>query len=473
MKPTKKHEDFSTEETIRLVREDRIFPAVTNCYLEIGDKQYPVVDYATLGIAISASEPLEHHVSLTGVPFVFANVEASRLSLKRVRAEKKGDSEYIVAFEITGEPIDFEQLEAIRAARSVIERQQTYMSASADLPTDIKAQVYDIKDWLENLKAAIDEVEQSVPDSSLQSSLRYEDTVSLVISKFIAAQIPKPFDSFASALNRLSEERRKAAIAFLREKLSHVVHQAPFAKRVYHKPLGYAGDYEMMNFIYRQEPVGRSLFERCLQRFYIEEPAAQAVRNRADFLINMIKPYLDGSSGKTHILSVACGPAVEWQRIAKAQGNLCSGVTVDLLDQDEQALKYGQRMLREVNNANQRGIQFRFIHKAIKNVIVRGLEEADYDLIYSAGLFDYLSDTVARSAAKSLYRALRPGGKLVIGNFGARNPNAAVMEYALDWNLIYRSEADMTELFQGIGAEPEVHTENLGINLFCVLNKPG
>lgn len=472
MDSIKKHEDFSTEETIRLVREDRIFPAVTNCYLEIGNKQYPIVDYASLGIAISASDLLEQHASLSDIPFVFANVEACRLSLKRVRAEKKGDAEYVVAFEITGDPIDFEQLEAIRAARAVIERQHTYISAAADMPSDIKAQVYEIKDWLENLKEAIDEIEKSIPDSSLQSSLRYQDTVSLVISKYLGAQMPKQYDEFASALNRLSEERRKAAIAFLREKLSHIIYQSPFAKRVFQKPLGYAGDYEMMNFIYRQESVGRSLFERCVQRFYIEEPAAQAVRNRADFLIEVITPYLVKPSARTRIISVACGPAVEWQRILKTHSLSSGQLTVDLLDQDEQALKYAQRALRQAANSRERTPDFRFIHKAIKNVIVRGLDNDEYDLIYSAGLFDYLSDAVARAAAKSLFQALRPGGKLVIGNFDSRNPTTGVMEYALDWQLIYRSESDLLELFRGIGEAPEIRREELGINLFCVLKKP-
>ena len=112
-----------------------------------------------------------------------------------------------------------------------------------------------------------------------------------------------------------------------------------------------------------------------------------------------------------------------------------------------------------------------FVNKAIKNVITRGLSDADFDVIYSAGLFDYFSDPVAQLGAKALFKHLKPGGKLVIGNFNQTTPNQFTMRLALDWSLIYRSEDDLKRLYANLG-ELNIEQEPEGVNLFCVIRKP-
>jgi chemotaxis methyl-accepting protein methylase len=107
----------------------------------------------------------------------------------------------------------------------------------------------------------------------------------------------------------------------------------------------------------------------------------------------------------------------------------------------------------------------------MKNVIARGIEGSDYDIIYCAGLFDYLSDPVAQLAAVKLFKSLKSGGSLIIGNFNLANPNEVIMDLALDWHLIYRSSNDLQSLFENIGGKLSIESENLGINLFCVIRK--
>ncbi len=55
---------------------------------------------------------------------------------------------------------------------------------------------------------------------------------------------------------------------------------SPFGHRTYHKPIGYAGDYEMMNMIYRNQPEGRSLFEKLIHLLLVSQWPAKSVRNR-------------------------------------------------------------------------------------------------------------------------------------------------------------------------------------------------
>jgi len=68
-------------------------------------------------------------------------------------------------------------------------------------------------------------------------------------------------------------------------------------------------------------------------------------------------------------------------------------------------------------------------------------------------------------------KALKPGGKLVLGNFDVSNPTIPIMETILDWKLIYRSEEQMKKLFAPLGGNITLEKEDTSVNLFCVITK--
>lgn len=472
------HENFEIKEgvhnqRITLLRQERHFPEVKSCYLDIGGREYPVLNYSTFGIAIYCAADFTQDQEFYNVPFVYNHVEVAQLHIRQIRRESQQDGHNIIAYEIIGEPINQDKLDAVNTAQQMIQLQQTYVQNIGAIPLEVKAQVYAIADWLEHLMRQVDKIEENIKHTNHQSDLDYEETIVGMTASYLAKVFPDVLNQFGQFTGKLPAELLKQSIDFLRQKLNHLIYQAPFAERVYTKPLGYAGDYEMMNLIYKRENVGKSLFARCLQRYYINEPAAQAVRNRADYLIGVITQELAQAAADRpfRMLSVACGPAMEWQRLLPQLGGLDKQVVVDLLDQDEQALLSTQNRLRHLRSQHPAPVNFQFIHKAIKNIIVRGAAYKEYDLIYSAGLFDYLSDPVAFMAAQQLFKSVRAGGKLVIGNFNVGNPTQVVMDYALDWELIYRSEQDLLELFKNVGGQLTVEREPLGINLFCVISK--
>ena len=111
----------------------------------------------------------------------------------------------------------------------------------------------------------------------------------------------------------------------------------------------------------------------------------------------------------------------------------------------------------------------RCLNTTIKTVIADGLH-GSYDLIYSAGLFDYLKDRTARAAGARLAQALAPGGQALIGNFAVANPTRPLMELILDWPLHHRSASDLHPLFGDIGAGVTIEQEATGVNLFAVIN---
>jgi hypothetical protein len=69
-----------------------------------------------------------------------------------------------------------------------------------------------------------------------------------------------------------------------------------------------------------------------------------------------------------------------------------------------------------------------------------------FHLVYSMGLFDYLTDSTAAAVLQKLWDLVLPGGELVVGNFHPKNESRVFMEYWADWVLWYRDEQDVLQL---------------------------
>ena len=111
------------------------------------------------------------------------------------------------------------------------------------------------------------------------------------------------------------------------------------------------------------------------------------------------------------------------------------------------------------------------------------LKKEDYDLVYTAGLYDYIltfpdepeKGTIALT--KNLFALVKPGGSLLIGNFSPNDPRNLrfAMEYVNDWQLFHRNEEEIFQFAQAIPereiASMTIEQEPLGINYFLVIRK--
>jgi extracellular factor (EF) 3-hydroxypalmitic acid methyl ester biosynthesis protein len=94
-------------------------------------------------------------------------------------------------------------------------------------------------------------------------------------------------------------------------------------------------------------------------------------------------------------------------------------------------------------------------------------------VIYSMGLFDYLTPPVAAAVLTSLYQLLKPGGEMMIGNFHVSNPSRYYMEYWLDWVLYYRTEKEFLSLLKDApSGNARVEFDGTGIQMFLRVTKP-
>jgi SAM-dependent methyltransferase len=266
----------------------------------------------------------------------------------------------------------------------------------------------------------------------------------------------------------LSESVRQEIGARLQRELMPYVLLTHTAERMYAKPRGYAGDFLTIDWIYHNKPQGAGRLGPLLDRCFLNLEAAQAVRNRRGLLAEHIQTALKDSDGQTaRITSLACGPAAEIFDVFETLDDP-TRLRATLIDIDLQALafvsdKCDQHQLRrqiELVNGN-------LVYLATGR---QQLKLSPQDLVYSIGLIDYFSDKFVITLLNYVHTLLRPGGKVVLGNFHPKNPNKAMMDYVLDWKLIHRSEEDMNRLFAASDfAQPctDIRFEQAGVNLFA------
>lgn len=220
------------------------------------------------------------------------------------------------------------------------------------------------------------------------------------------------------------------------------------------KPHGYAGDYEIMDRIYRRYVAADPDLARW-DEYWQSRPAAQAVRNRKTYFHDLLNTSL-ARNGRFTVLKVAVGPGrsmYEW-----LERNPGANVTLECIEIDPEAISYATRLNRDHLDR----IEF------VQRNAMRYQPTRTFDLVWSAGLFDYFNDRLFVSMVRRLAPAIAPGGELVIGNFADSNPSQPYMEL-LDWVLYHRSAEHLIDLAVDAGVATNrirVGQEPSGVNLF-------
>lgn len=246
------------------------------------------------------------------------------------------------------------------------------------------------------------------------------------------------------------------------------VDDSPFFKRCLDKPQGYAGDYQMMNYVYDDTVFEATSNLAKLFNYYIfDSPAANAVKNRAYIIQGVVQQRL-AELGALSIASIACGPAREVPTTMHLIEGMPGSIDWTFLDQDEDAMAYAKSSIPDSDR-----LTTTFINAGVLDLVRQRVDLGQKDIIYSLGLFDYLADKVAIKVIAALYHNLKPGGIMLIGNF-ADHIIRPIMEAAMDWHLIYRTHEDCLRLANAgaPGAQCYVMSEPAEVNLVIVISKP-
>ena len=229
-----------------------------------------------------------------------------------------------------------------------------------------------------------------------------------------------------------------------------------FQERSYAKPLGYPGDFELMNQIYDWRRVGASVYDMLVHRAGLD--TAECVKTRMEIVLESIASVVaeKGAARTARILSLGCGPAREVELYLSSKNLHGRRVEFTLVDQEQAALNYAlektyPHVLVSAGHANVQCLNLSFID-IFRSAVGTFGNLPPQDLIYSVGLLDYLADRRVKTIVQRLYSMLTPGGLMILGNMNDTGLSTLwPMEFIVDWPLYYRTEADMLGWTQGLG----------------------
>lgn len=347
---------------------------------------------------------------------------------------------------------------------------------------EFKIIVADIQSFLADLRLWSEQWELNIRSMPAGDRSKVERNLVDELVAPVGKSLNHLFEKFEQVSKNVSAELQPAHSLYVKRQLHQFLMCSPFMHRIYAKPLGYAGDYEMVNMIWRDPHEGGSLFSKVLNCWFLSQMPAEAHRNRIKLLSDkLIKGSMNAKvRGKRwRVFNLGCGPAHEIQKFM-AESPLADLVDFTLLDFNDETLAHTRSTLERIKKERHLATPFIFEKKSVHHVlrdaaksVVRPLEQC-YDFVYCAGLFDYLTDSVCRRLTNILYDFVAPGGTLIATNVDVMNPIQNIMDFIFEWHLIYRTNAQFASLAPGSSSTENTHlsADTTGCNIFIEVQRP-
>jgi extracellular factor (EF) 3-hydroxypalmitic acid methyl ester biosynthesis protein len=329
---------------------------------------------------------------------------------------------------------------------------------------EMRAFLSEVSRWVEQV-----DLTESLPkiDGKLREDLFYE------LATPIMLKVKSYLDRLEGEAERVDAELAPIHRAYAQSALHPLLLRAPFVYRTFTKPLGYAGDYEMVNQILSDPQQGPTTYFQIVNTAFLQAAVATAHRNRITLLIDFLTRQAEAAraAGRPfRILNVGCGPAFEIQRFVReyAHPELLS---FQLIDFSEETLAFTEASIEQAAAGAGHKVSLEMVHQSVHDLLKRRLtpDESlrEFDAVYCAGLFDYLSDKVCARLLNYFASRTRSGGQLLVTNVHSANPEKYGMEHLLEWYLIYRNESGMRALLPAQSAEHKLYVDETGVNVFA------
>ncbi len=347
--------------------------------------------------------------------------------------------------------------------------------------SDFKLVVADMSAFFHELRAWFQRLESGLQFKVGRETEVTEQRILEECSPRILKMVDHYFARFEAVASELKAEEMAVHSAYMRRHLHPLVLCSPFANRTFFKPLGYPGDYEMVNMMLRPPFEGASLYAKVINAWFWKQPPAEAHRNRIVELQRRIQDEsirLQTQGRRARILNFACGPAGEIQQFLAE--DLPLGADFVLLDFNDETLEHLRGRLDQIRSLTARSSRVTLLKKSVNQLFKESMRSREssvggqFDFVYCAGLFDYMTDAVCQRLMSVFYQWLAPGGLLLATNVESGNPLRYGMEHLLDWHLNYRD----SEICRKIGPDMvssdalRVYSELTGVNLFIEVRKP-
>ncbi|PWU00143.1 MAG: methyltransferase [Terriglobia bacterium] len=251
--------------------------------------------------------------------------------------------------------------------------------------------------------------------------------------------------------------------------LGRALYSDPLTRRALEKPRGYAGDAVMMDYVYgihscHEADDQASRLGREIHRYIQGCFAGQAVCHRRRHIAQLID-RVAADRPNAAMLAIAAGHLRE----AELSQALGAGRVARFVALDTDAAS-----LREVAH-HYAPLGVETVLGSVRHILGRKLSLGEFDLVYAAGLFDYLADNIAQALTARMFEMTRPGGFILIPNFAPQVRERGYMESFMDWHLLYRDESDMSRLVSGIDPDAidhcDIYSDSTGSVVYLLLQK--
>ena len=242
----------------------------------------------------------------------------------------------------------------------------------------------------------------------------------------------------------------------------------PLVQRAYAKPLGYAGDYQVMQYYYNNALEGDSVFAQVFHKLGVEHPLSNGVRTRKDYVVRLMAEEhdrhlaLSATEPTFRVASLGCGPAREVSDFIGRRKGWAGHVAWTLIDQEDEALSIAYHDSHHQLQTTGADGSLQCLHLSFVQIMrdpsLLPIESGQH-FIFATGLFDYLGEAVAQVLVRTLFDQLAPGGVIVLGNALGPNEHFWSPEFILDWTMLYRTHEEMRRLGRLLPETAEVKVE--------------
>lgn len=270
------------------------------------------------------------------------------------------------------------------------------------------------------------------------------------LTSIASGDVPAGMDVLVRSLKKIRNSRARDAWrdeccpAIRAHPLRKWVHQDPLTAHAFRKARGYSGDALLMDHAYGvNRLVAWPHPSTTAGKLYFcttNSPSSRALR----YSRSLMAKAIDGAAarrGVPRILSLGAGHLREMEMARSAARG-----------------RYGRFVALDQDNASLQVASADYDHLELEtaNLAVESLQgnhfTGEFDLVYAAGLFDSLSEHIARKLVQVMFASLRPGGTMMYSNFLPHIDDAGYLEALMDWWLVYRTPQELTALASGLPA---------------------
>lgn len=333
------------------------------------------------------------------------------------------------------------------------------------------------KEYVKHIRLLDEKTEEYIKQLSdfelrcLQPDANKEKLLDEII--FINESIIQACAEFEEAVGYDKNLIKSSQIAF-HERTNSILSKSYCINRTRTWPQGYQGDYKTLEDLYRNIPLSDGI-GYYLDKYMLSLTLGVAVRGRIVKLRELLKEELTNRQ-RPKVLDIACGSCREvFELVPEIER---SGAKFTCIDLDSDALDFAADRLSYTSLSVLSSNQVEFCKYNALRLFDYEMAMSDFgkqDIIYSVGLFDYLSSDFLVKIFETLYNLLNPNGRLIAAFKDANRYAHHVFHWLVDWDgFLQRNEEDFRAIMYDAGIPHSAISEtreDTGIIIFYIITK--